>query len=577
MRLLVFISFVLTTGFSLAQQRFNKIYADSTNGTFGATAILEIGVEEYVAIGQKTTTEGRGVVLYKINQFGDTIGYKEHFFANECLYTTKAIKRDNDFLVVGNRIADCDDVNDDNSNDMSLMSFDFNLNMNWTKTYGGNYFDSGRDLLQNYDGSLLLCGTKSPSSANLENFYLVKTDENGNVLWERTYGGNNVDKAWSIIKSHQNGYLVSGVSNSFSSIYKVLVYSLDENGVELWHQSYGTGTVPVYAGHAVALLDKSYLLYKNVENPFPNYVAEIIKIDANGELIWTKNYAETTLSSFDLAKPLSLEDGTMLLTGIVYNASDKPVGRILKLDPTGTIIWSRKYERNPNIDQYIYDVKQTSDNGFVFSGFAFDTTTPIKQRFWVAKLDCFGCDGVLCDFPDSACQVYDCTGKDFSSNFTLSTDTVFTNNNQPVVFTNTATETSNREWIFPDTTIYTSGTVNYQFNQAGTYSVKLITYHGACSDTTTQTIVVINTADLTNMEMDKLVQIYPNPMKNYCTIEHQLGGRFEYEITNALGQVIHHNSSSEKKTNIQVDLTKGIYFIRINNLHGELVKKMIVE
>jgi hypothetical protein len=555
--------------------QFNNTYCNAVFNSvlYGATNVIETE-NNFVFIGQKTSTTERNIFLYKINQYGDSILYKDYFDENKAYYTTKIIKRENDYLVFGSKV---EEPGNSSSSNLYLSSFDFLFNLNWIKTYGGSMFDSGRDLLQNEDGTLLLCGSKS-NTANNEDFYLIKTDAEGNILWEKTYGGIGEDVAHSIIPNlENNGYILSGFSDSFSSSYDLLIYSLNFEGDILWQKTKG-GTLTDYAGKATKLSDKTYLFDINESNLLGDIVtAKLVKTSPEGNTIWMKQFSNLNgYASLDFTKPIELFDGTIILTGVFLNSAQKPIGRIIKLDPMGNIIWQRDYAVRADRSQYIYDIQATTDGGFVFCGSAFDSTN--TQRAWVAKLDCFGCDGVLCDFGDSLCQTYDCTTKDFEADFISTTLSIDLQNNQEVVFTNNATQCTNREWILPDTTIYTTNSVSHTFTETGTYPVQLITYHGVCSDTSTVLVEVFNSASLNeqNASSKLALKIIPNPSFGSFSLKLNNNSKIqELNLLDNLGRKI--ETLNAKETKFELNLSKGVYFLEVITDVGRGLEKVVIE
>jgi hypothetical protein len=555
--LLIFLSFPL---FALSQITFNNLY--KTDFYFLGSGILEED-DGYTVTGQQTTTTDRKITLTKINLLGDSITHKIYDDNGKIFYTGRnIIKRNNDYILFGTVISD---ANDNNTADVFLASFNFSYDLNWIKTYGGNLYDKGTDLLQNPDGSLLICGSKSISMTN-EDFFLVKTDPDGNVIWEKTYGGTNTDVANSIIFDFENEYLLSGFSNSFSSSYDLLIYYVDLDG-NIKEQINIGGSLTDYPGIACKVGDKTHVLYKNESAVFPNTVAKLIKINPNGEIIWTKNFPNSNgYAALEFTKPIELADGSIILTGVFMNATQNPIAKILKLDPLGNIIWQRDYVVRDDRQQYIHDIQITSDGGFVFCGSAFDSTN--TQRNWVAKLDCFGCDGVLCDSSNVACELYDCTTKDFEADIQASALSVeLYNANHTLSFSDNASQSSNREWILPDTTLYTTGSISYTFDTPGTYPITLINYHGVCSDTSVVMVEVGYGLGLkSENESEKEVLIHPNPndgsfnvlLPNDC-----LSGKFK--IYDIYGKLCLEQIIDSSIINLGLNLSKGVFVFVVEN------------
>ncbi len=95
-------------------------------------------------------------------------------------------------------------------------------NIQWQNTIGGNDFDYLSSVIQTTDGGYLLGGyshsgitvDKTEAGQGSSDYWVVKLDGSGNILWQNTIGGNNYDELRSIIQTTDGGYLLGGYSNS---------------------------------------------------------------------------------------------------------------------------------------------------------------------------------------------------------------------------------------------------------------------------------------------------------------------------------------------------------------------------
>jgi hypothetical protein len=565
MRILLVVFGLLSMSYSICQPLFNKTYQAPW---INLSSNIEIFGNNYYVLGQRLDDINKKITLMQLDENGDTLQTSFYGEVDRAFFAQKLILRSNDILVFGGVSFDDFGLN----SDLFLASFDYNFSVNWIKYYGGPNFDDGTDMIQNTDGTLMMCGSKSTSSANIEDFYLIKTDSNGNVIWEKTYGGNNVEKAFSIIYDNDDGYLLSGYSNSFSSSYDLLVYNLDVEGNIKWQKTIG-GSLTDYAGVATKLKDKTFILQKNESNSTQNRLAKLTKINSIGEIIWTKSFPNSNgNSALEFTKPFELLDGSIILTGVFINSVQNPISKILKLDPLGNIIWQRDYFVRADRSQYIYDIQTTSDGGFVFCGSAFDSTN--TQRNWVAKLDCFGCDGVLCDSTGVACELYDCSTKDFDADMQASALSVeLYNANHTLNFSDNASQSSNREWILPDTTLYTVGSVSYTFDTPGTYPITLINYHGVCSDTSV-VMVEVGYGLKVNEQKNNGFELYPNPTSDIVQVKSD-DIILEIEVYDVFGRLLKTQKylSSECELNLS-ELAKGEYLLKLISSENILSKRI---
>ena len=87
----------------------------------------------------------------------------------------------------------------------------------WTRTYGGSGDDWAYSVQQTTDGGYIVAGYTTSFGAGDSDFYLVKTNSQGDTLWTRTYGGSSDDWAYSVQQTADGGYIVAGYTMSFGA------------------------------------------------------------------------------------------------------------------------------------------------------------------------------------------------------------------------------------------------------------------------------------------------------------------------------------------------------------------------
>ncbi len=156
-------------------------------------------------------------------------------------------------------------------------------------------------------------------------FWGHKLDTNGNLVWSRYFGGSNNDRAYQVIQAADGGILMVGASesNDFDitdsrGSYDFWVVRLDGSGNLLWEQSYG-GTEIDIAYTATATLDGGYLLAGDsrsddldVSNPKGNADVWLVKIDDQGNIQWQKSLGG---SNFESARAITPFNTGYVITG----------------------------------------------------------------------------------------------------------------------------------------------------------------------------------------------------------------------------------------------------------------------
>jgi hypothetical protein len=98
-----------------------------------------------------------------------------------------------------------------------LLKADAEGNMEWNKTFGGAKWDFAQSVVQTSDGGYAITGYSRSYGAGSYDFWLIKTDSSGNTQWNQTYGGGSVDQAFSLIETSDRGYLMIGKTDSFGA------------------------------------------------------------------------------------------------------------------------------------------------------------------------------------------------------------------------------------------------------------------------------------------------------------------------------------------------------------------------
>jgi len=100
--------------------------------------------------------------------------------------------------------------------DIYLLKTDGNGKELWTKSFGGKYNDNGYAVQMTTDGGYVIAGnTRRFRKTGNSDVYLVKTDGDGNLVWEETFGGEGFDSGYALQQTKDGGYIVSGETNSF--------------------------------------------------------------------------------------------------------------------------------------------------------------------------------------------------------------------------------------------------------------------------------------------------------------------------------------------------------------------------
>jgi len=230
-----------------------------------------------------------------------------------------------------------------NQYDFWVLKLDKKGNIEWQKTYGGGSWDIAFSTQQTTDGGYIVSGTTSSFGAGNEDVWVLKLDLHGQIMWQKTYGGEGMDQGRDIEQTIDGGYIVSGTTSSFGNgSHDIWVLRLSPDGSIIWDKTYGgTGEESEYFRHIPIepTSDGGYILAGSTrsfgagEDDF-----WILKLDAEGNIIWQKTFG-TNREEYPTSVR-EMEDGTYRITG---TESLNVLGDdwILILDAQGKIVGVR--------------------------------------------------------------------------------------------------------------------------------------------------------------------------------------------------------------------------------------------
>jgi len=271
--------------------------------------------------------------------------------------------------------------------DFWLIKTHANGTMQWNQTYGGAGKDEAYSVQQTIDGGYIIAGSTESYGAGMLDFWLVKTDANGTALWSQTYGGIYNDTAFCVQQTVDGGYVIAGCSDSFGlGGGDFWLVKTDVNGAMLWNKAFG-GTVLDRAFSVVQTSDEGYIVAGETYSfGAGNSDFLLVKTDSVGTTQWSKAYGGT---NYDTARSvLQTADREYVIAGWT-NSFGAGGGDfwLIKTDSFGNSIWSQTY--GGTSDEEAYSLQQTNDGGYVIAG----ATTSYGLGgwdFWWVKTDANG-------------------------------------------------------------------------------------------------------------------------------------------------------------------------------------------
>ena len=121
-----------------------------------------------------------------------------------------------------------------------MIRTDLNGNILWNQTFGGTDGEYANSLVETSDGGFALVGYTSSFGAGGSDFWLVKTDSFGIMEWNQTYGGISNEIANSLVETSDSGFALAGYTSSIGGGWgDFWLVKTDSCGIMEWNQTYG--------------------------------------------------------------------------------------------------------------------------------------------------------------------------------------------------------------------------------------------------------------------------------------------------------------------------------------------------
>ena len=287
----------------------------------------------------------------------------------------------------------------------------------WARSYGGTEVDQAYAIQQTTDGGYIVAGISKSNDGDVsgnhdkEDFWIIKLDAKGDIVWQKSLGGSGNDRTSSIRQTADGGYIAAGTSDSndgdalgnYGSLDGWVV-KLDGNGELVWQRMFG-GTMTDWIKDIQQTIDGGYIFTGTTFSrdsfmlKHPRYIANVwvVKLNAEGQIVWQRVFGGSKIDEGRAVQ--QTKDGGYVIAA--YNTSSdggipKSHGEwdywIIKLDAEGSVTWQKtfggsKFEVANSI--------QETDEGYIVEGFSDSTDGDVSGNYgssdyWIVKLDTKG-------------------------------------------------------------------------------------------------------------------------------------------------------------------------------------------
>ncbi len=276
-------------------------------------------------------------------------------------------------------------------------------NLLWSHNFGEDANCSGAALVQTDDGGFVAAGCTQAFYNGLDSqAYIVRTDANGSLVWSKTFGVENQDfLLQSVVKCSDGGFACVGyviLDTNDTATYDIYLLKVDANGNMLWNRIYG-GNNDDFGNEIIPTVDGGFaLICTTYAVGDGNATIQLIKTDAAGNALWNKTYTGTIgdqvnlvtgtyghsiVQTSDGGYAIGAVDNQILINGTQWY--DKAY--IIKTDALGNTQWAKSLLGDNTTGYNLLKIVQKGDDGFVFSGYtscSVTTWSPTDNRSYTS-------------------------------------------------------------------------------------------------------------------------------------------------------------------------------------------------
>jgi hypothetical protein len=215
----------------------------------------------------------------------------------------------------------------------------------WSHSYGGPYREMCRSVIEVSTGGFAMVGDACQTSPAVPLIWLLRTDDSGNQLWNRTYS-NILSRGNSLVECSGGGFAIAGNFEYLDPATQILylrgwLIRTDTEGNHLWNISFGDYADYCSFTEMVECSDGGFVLFGHIRLAGGNVDYYLARIDSEGSLLWERTYGDTK-DEFACTHGLILcSDGGFALLGYPISESSPMV--MMRTDSEGSQLWNQTY------------------------------------------------------------------------------------------------------------------------------------------------------------------------------------------------------------------------------------------
>jgi len=241
--------------------------------------------ESYYLVG-KWARDPHSAAVAKLSADGDSL-WTRYYGGNASIFNCSTQSTDSNLVVGG----DSGELAENGSYDAYLVKLDGDGEIIWEHVYGGEYGESFNDVVPTNDGGFL-CGGSSSSFGNSRQYYIVRTDSEGEELWSGSYGTESYEVGTAITETSDGGCAIAGyIPNPGGKEPQggMALTRIDPEGEEMRTQVYG-GNEYERCFDVITLADDGFLIVGTTNNFGVFHAGYLVRTDSDGEELWMSTF-----------------------------------------------------------------------------------------------------------------------------------------------------------------------------------------------------------------------------------------------------------------------------------------------
>ena len=224
---------------------------------------------------------------------------------------------------------------------------------------------SGVFVNQTADNGYLVVGNYANPAISVDNdIVLYRLNQDGVLLWEKNIGAQGDDKVLSVKQTRDRGYVMTGYSDSYSNQgTDILFFKTDESGNVIWQKIFGKNSDEIGTG-CLETSEGDILVCGSVLSIQGQQQILLMKTNPSGEILWQKTYGKK--GNYLINAMMEANDNGVLLMGETDSFSEQEGIYLLKTDSFGSVLWEKYYEKNGSTIGHSF--AQTNSGGLMIAG-----------------------------------------------------------------------------------------------------------------------------------------------------------------------------------------------------------------